>query len=536
MKNLIYPFVLAVSLPFHLLAQYENEIPVDVKPQAVTVFLNGAEISSTENVAVKKGRNTIIFKGLSPDLADESVQVAADNTVSLLSVSTDQVTIDAATLDGRIKSLQDSLLYIQEKIEFVDNHIDAFVFEKETLTQNQKLTLGAAASVQSLGSAVDFMRERVLKINNALTELNRQKRVLQQRQKNLEKKASLLRDRINTTRKQIVVVILAAADQKVNFALRYLVEEAGWEASYDLIASDVNKPVLLKYKAQVYNNTAIDWRHSRITLSTGDPSLGASRPYLTTWTLNYTSSGNEGWVDNKALNYFNNALVDSVQSDAGSIDVAELSASFAIDQAQTILANGQPHSLDLFNESLQASYEYLTIPKVDLSAFLVAKVTGWEKLNLINGTANIYFGNTYIGESEINTRMISDTLELSLGRDNQIIVSRTKMEDKAATKFIGARREESFRYEIVVKNNRKIPVSIKIQDQVPVSQESDIIVDVQEASGATLDKLSGRLQWKESIPSGDNVKHQISFSVKYPKNKRVDIRKNRSVRTPRYRH
>ncbi|HEY9046861.1 MAG TPA: DUF4140 domain-containing protein, partial [Ohtaekwangia sp.] len=160
MRNLIYPLALAVCLPFNLLAQYENEIPVEVKPKSVTVFLNGAEISGIENIAVKKGRNTIIFKGLSPDLADESVQVTVDNTVSLLSVSTDQVIVDAATLDNRIKIWQDSLVYIREKTELIDNRIDAFQFEKETLTQNQKLTSGTAASVQSLGSAADFMRER----------------------------------------------------------------------------------------------------------------------------------------------------------------------------------------------------------------------------------------------------------------------------------------------------------------------------------------------------------------------------------------
>ena len=45
----------------------------------------------------------------------------------------------------------------------------------------------------------------------------------------------------------------------------------------------------------------------------------------------------------------------------------------------------------------------------------------WEKLSLIDGMANVYFGNTYVGESKIDTRLISDTLELSLGRDNQIL-------------------------------------------------------------------------------------------------------------------
>ena len=176
------------------------------------------------------------------------------------------------------------------------------------------------------------------------------------------------------------------------------------------------------------------------------------------------------------------------------------------------------------------------MPKMELSAFLVAKVTGWEKLNLIDGTANIYYGNTFIGESNINTRLIGDSLELSLGRDNQIVVSRTKVEDKGSTSSLGAKRSESFVYEIQLRNNRKVPVAIKVQDQVPVSQEKDIAVDIEEISGANLDAPSGRLQWVKSLPPGETVKYKIAFTVRYPKNRTVNIRKSRLVRTPRYKH
>jgi hypothetical protein len=152
-------------------------------------------------------------------------------------------------------------------------------------------------------------------------------------------------------------------DLPVNFKIRYLVNEAGWIASYDLVAPDINKPVTLKYKAQVYNNTAIDWTDVKLTLSTSDPSLAASRPYLTTWTLNYTSMANEGLLENKALQYNNDLSDSAIEYD--DIAVAELSTSFDIAQRHSVLANGEFHRLDLINESLNATFEYVAVPKVD---------------------------------------------------------------------------------------------------------------------------------------------------------------------------
>jgi hypothetical protein len=109
------------------------------------------------------------------------------------------------------------------------------------------------------------------------------------------------------------------------------------------------------------------------------------------------------------------------------------------------------------------------------------------------------------------------------------------VEDKGSTQTIGGKRSDSFIYEIQLRNNRKVPVSIKVQDQIPVAQEKDISVEVSDISGADLDAPSGRLQWIKNMGPGETLRYKIAFTVRYPKNKAVSIRKNRVVRTPRYR-
>lgn len=515
----------------------QQPIIVNSKIQEITVYLSGAEVRFKENVPLKRGDNTILFKGLSPSLVQNSVQIAISNNVEILSVYTQSEELLPEEVNPKFKIMKDSIITLEDQIELISNQVNAYDMEQKTLIQNQHIGgTQTGVPLADLTKAADFFRERSLKISNALTSLNKNHKLLNNllTQKKNDLKHQLAK--INLTRYGTAVVVNSKVDQSVAFSVRYLVENAAWEASYDIVADEINKPVTLKYKALVYNKTDIDWHDVKLSLSTGDISLNATRPYLTAWVLNYSSSANEGLLSTIAQNV---SRMDSGFFSLATTEekaVLELNSSFEIEQQHSIRADALPHRIDLQTETLPASFEYLAVPKMELSAFLVAKVTGWEKLNLIDGTANVYYGNSFIGESSINTRLIGDTLELSLGRDNLIVVSRTKIEDKGNTSSLGGKRNESFVYEIKLRNNRKVPISIKVQDQIPVSQEKDIIVEVADVSSANLDASSGRLQWIKNLMPGETMQYKIAFAVKYPKNRTVNIRKSRLVRTPRYKH
>lgn len=523
-------------------AQQETPVSVESKIEEVTVYLDGAEIRSTQTARLNKGRTIVTIKGLSPFLEERSVQITTPNGVEMISVSTATRSIPLTQAAPQTKRWNDTLDLLRQRMDLLTNQVQAYEAEKKLLAENQNLGgRDAGVPVAEIMKAADFYRERTLKISNALTALQTQLKSLTVRLDSATARVDLIKKQANLQRKEVTLVLASATEQKVDFQLKYLVQNASWEATYDLIATDIAKPVSLKYNALVYNETAIDWKDVKLILSTGDPSVEASRPYLTTWNLNYQSNSNEGMVQNQL--YQNRALdgragfiSDTTGQNYEQVAVSELVATFKIDKAHSIAADGEPYLITVSNQSLDATYEYLTIPKVDMSAFLIAKVTGWEKLNLIDGTANVYFGNTYIGESAINTRLIGDTLDLSLGRDNQVVVKRAKVEDFSATKLIGGKKIESLVYEISVRNNKAAPVNIRIQDQVPISQESDISVEAEDISGAALDVPSGRLQWVKKIAPNETAKCRIAFSVKYPKNKSILLRKQRTVRGARFRN
>jgi uncharacterized protein (TIGR02231 family) len=214
--------------------------------------------------------------------------------------------------------------------------------------------------------------------------------------------------------------------------------------------------------------------------------------------------------------------------------VSELSAEFDIPVPYSILSDSKPYTVDVTTYDIPAKYEHFAIPKIDEDAFLVAKITGWNERNLISGEANIYFNGTYLGQSFINTNDIEDTLLVSLGRDKKVSLNRVKRVNSYERHIVGNSIKETFLFETTIKNNRESVVNIEVQDQVPVSQDNSIDVDVIETSMASLDKFSGRLTWKLKLAPGESQKLVLSYSIKYPKGYKTKAKKYRTVSAPSF--
>jgi uncharacterized protein (TIGR02231 family) len=168
-------------------------------------------------------------------------------------------------------------------------------------------------------------------------------------------------------------------------------------------------------------------------------------------------------------------------------------------------------------------YKHYSVPKLDPNSYLLAEVPGWEKLNLLPGEANIIFEGTYVGKSYVDPNSTEDTLNLTMGKDKRVVIKKEKLADYGSTKFLGANKKQSFTYEITVKNNRKEKVQLQLKDQYPVSSNKDIEVDLLESSGASVNNESGILSWKLELAAGETKKLRIGYSVKFSKDKIVNL-------------
>ena len=134
-------------------------------------------------------------------------------------------------------------------------------------------------------------------------------------------------------------------------------------------------------------------------------------------------------------------------------------------------------------------------------------------MNLLPGKATIFNEGSYVGETMLNPASLNDTLELALGRDHGITVTRTKLPVKQKNKLLGTEIVKTITYELKMKNNKNKTVNLVIEDQIPVSQNKDIKVELTEDGKSVFNKDTGLLKWNISLATKENKTLTFSYRV-----------------------
>jgi len=194
-----------------------------------------------------------------------------------------------------------------------------------------------------------------------------------------------------------------------------------------------------------------------------------------------------------------------------------VNAEYAIEEKYTILSDPKNISVTIQRINTSATYQYYCAPRYDKDVFIIAKITDWDKYNLLEGQANVFLEGTFIGNTLFDTRFLVDTLEIALGRDKNISVERKKSKDYTKHQIAGNDNIVYKDWDITVKSIKQQPIDIIIEDQVPVTADSKIVITKEEISNASMDEKTGIVTWKFQVPSMETKKLKFKYKVKYPK-------------------
>ncbi len=197
------------------------------------------------------------------------------------------------------------------------------------------------------------------------------------------------------------------------------------------------------------------------------------------------------------------------------------SVEFTIDRPYTISSDGLARIINLKDLSIVADYRYYSVPKLRKAAFLNAHITNLDQYSLLAGEANIYFENTFVGRSVIDTKAFSDTLSISLGVDKNIDIDRIKVTDVARRRLIGSSITENRAFDIKVKNNKSGEIHLTILDQIPLPTLNAIEVESEIPKDASLDAETGTVKWEIIIAPQQFYETRLAYQVKYPKSEKV---------------
>ena len=557
------PLYLAIFFYFSASAQDTARSAASLT-SATVYFGYGAELTHQSTVTVNKKTRQIIISQLATNIDINSLQISVPENVALLSQKFNLFVPSPIPVNNpMIKKWSDSIQVNQKEIQKTDNQID---IEEQTLEKTGKLieltiTHNDNKTISS-DEALKLVNAYNLKIEKnkaSIFNLNQRKEDLQNKINELQQLIQVASIPAPIKEKpcgQLILQTLCNVSGEIPIKISYFTNNAGFTPLYDVRVNSKTNEIKLVYKASVSQRTGIDWKQTKLTLSTANPNWSGVAPILNPWYLQlyvpqlynaiqYNAKNNLAYnsipgvsmsKDEKMLSEtivqydndfrkkqgaYNQNIDPSNLSSYTKLSEGQLNTNFEIDLPYDINSDGEIQSVVIKEEKLSALLKNYAVPKLDKDAFLLAELTDWQNLNLLPGVANIIMDDTYLGKTMIDPNITADTMNLSLGKDKRISVKRSLLKDYTSTKTSGSTTKQIFTYEITVKNNKTTDINLLLKDQYPISQTKEIEVILGDNDQANINEELGILNWQINLKPGESKKIRFSYTVKYPGDKKI---------------
>src|SRR5690625_471059 len=522
--------VLLVSSLFltSALAVAQTILTTDSKLESVTVYSQGASMQhTTPTTSIPKGNSELVINQIARQVNAESIRVLSNNkNIKIHSVSFER---DYITSEENKSS---SYLALKNEYEKENDVLKSKIAKRKSeegalsmLEANKQIGGSNGVTQANLTNMLQFYRKEFNKISENLIQLKKEE---EEQRKIVDKLAKQLEESGggNTNAGQLVLRLYSDKASDASFTIDYYTYQVNWTPSYEIRVDDIAKPMDLVYNANLSQQTGIDWDQVALNFSSGNPNRNNNPPVLNTWWVSFRPEYNQmpvlkGQRSNAAMGRIE-VMEEEVSFDdaMATVETSQLQTSFVIETPYDVYTNKKPIAIPLQNYELPADYTYYSVPSRHDAAFLIAKVSDWEQYNLLPGQAQLIVDQQYAGNSYINPNATTDTLEISLGKDERIITTRKRIDEKGSRpSFLGNTQRRSYTYEIELRNTRKEAAAIEVKELFPVSTEKDIEIKLDQVSGAQVNSEKGELTWKLNLKPNETTKLIVSYTVSYPKGK-----------------
>ena len=532
------------------------------KLKEATIYTSGVQLRSALTYSAIKGINEIIIEGISSSIDPQTIQVSATGNVVILDSKyslyypksiTKDISTEASKIKRSIELLKDSIESIGFDIRDLKEQTAVYNQAQRMLRDNgvMKNQGKVSDSLELLQEAITLYTTKMSALNKKLIVISKSTKAAEKKQLKMNDRLKHLKNRLNTLGQpksnanpipRITVSLIAEGNTngKINFS--YLSANAGWTPLYDIRSESSKGKIFMNYKAQVFQNTGLEWKEVKLRISTNNPYANKTKPEINPLYISYVNYRNKLSVSNNANHYKmaatpSNAItnrgyaLETIAEDEVAMDANEftkvvhqlIAAEFKIDLPYSIASNWQQHMVLVQKSELETNFKYYAVPKLDQSVYLVAEMLKVDELQLITSKANIFFDGSYIGETYIDPTKMNDTLYLSLGKDPNISIKRKLLSSKCKERTIGDKIEKSKAYTIEVNNMKSSQIEIVIQDQVPITTDEDIIIDKINVGKVKLTDITGLIEWKIKLNPKDKKTFDFDYRIKFDKTKQINI-------------
>jgi uncharacterized protein (TIGR02231 family) len=507
---------------------------------AVTVYPDGASITRLISLDIPAGESALVAKDfpLGLDVASLRVEAEAGAQLTIGAVDTRPPRaappVNLPDIDQRIEALKD------ERANLDDAVASATARRKfaERFADNAPAGLGEKGEARPLSewrAAFAAVSEEVAIADAAIREAKRKQRDIDREIARLEADRSSR----PPTKLEVRIDLAATAATKATLRVTYAVRQARWvplyDARLDTSAKD-HKPVLeLVRRAEIVQSTGEDWSNVALSVSTTRTSRGGSAPELKTLIAQYPQPP----APMPAAGEFSSRprasrLADAVEprmkqaeEQQATAEVGAFQTAFKIPGRVSLNAGDGAKSLRISTATITPELVIRSAPVIDATAYLEASFAQSEDAPLLPGKVSIYHDGSFVGISRMPSAAKDETVRLGFGADDKVKVERVvlKRNEGSAGLIVTTAKTDERAFKTTIRNGHDFPVRVAVQDQLPVSENEDIQVEMLPASTPpTLTNVHDRrgvMEWAFEAKPGEARDIAFAFRLRWPKDKTI---------------
>ena len=524
------------------------DIDANSAVDAVTVYPDGASVTRVITVDLPSGDNTLVSKDFPLTLDPSSLRVEGEAGAKLTIGSVDArkpppvTPADLSELDKRIEALKDqradldgAVASAEARRKFAQRFAEASpagIGEK-----------GEARPLADWRAAFAAVAEEVANADTAIREAQR-------KQRDLDREiARLQADRTAKppSKLEVRIDLAAAAATKATLRVTYAVRNARWTPLYDArldTGAKDRKPMLeLVRRAEITQSSGEDWTNVALAVSTVRVGRGGNAPDLNSLIVQYPqppqSAAVGGLADNArvarsmAVNEPAPAgapaqpLAKKIEESLGAAEVGAFHVAFQIPGRVSVPASGGSKNLRIATTTIAPDLIVRSSPVADPTAFLEASFVQNEDAPLLPGQVSIYRDGMFVGHGKMASASKDETVRLGFGADDKVKIERSvvKRNEGSTGLIVTTSKTDERAFKTTVRNGHDFPIKVAIEDQLPVSESDEIVVEMLPSTTppttTNLRDKRGVLQWAFEVKPSEVKDIAFAWRLRWPKDKGV---------------
>lgn len=517
----------------------------------VTVYPDGATVTRVIALDLASGDNTLVAKDFPLSLDPSSLRVEGEAGAKLTIGTIDARPPRAAPpvnlpeLDKRIEALKDQRADLQGVIDSptARRKFAQHFAEASPAGLGDK---GDARPITEWRAAFAAVAEEIATADTAIREAARKQREIDRQIAQLEAERSAK----PPSKLEVRIDVASAAATKATLRVTYTVRNARWlplyDARLDTGAKDRKPQLELVRRAEVTQSTGEDWSNVTLGVSTVRISRGGSAPELNSLVAQYPQVARPvaaGTVSDPArpapvarqMQPHLSKMAESAEpreradEQQAVAEIGDFQATFKIPGRVSLGAAEGAKSLRIASVNVPADLAVRAAPVMDPTAFLEASFRQSDEATLLPGKVAIYRDGVFVGRGKITASAKDDIVRLGFGADDKVKIERAvlKRNEGSAGLLVTTSKTDERAFKTTIRNGHDFPIKIAIEDQLPVSENEDIVVEMLPAStpptASNIRDKRGVLEWSFDAKPGESKDINFAWRIRWPKDKSMVI-------------